>query len=138
MTESGPARHHRATWRASDADREHVAKRLHRAALEGRLQPDELEERLALALSCRTFGELDELLVDLPGEGLKDPRALFGERVPGRRVTAAVAIVVVGLVVLALLTSAALVRFGRSSAAAPNQFPTLPGQQAPPRSGTTP
>jgi hypothetical protein len=138
MTESGPAREDRATWRASDADREYVAKRLHRAALEGRLQPDELDERLALALSCRTFGELDELLVDLPGEGLTDPRGLSSERIPVRRVTAAVAIVVIGIVILALLTSAALVRFGRVSAATPNQFPTPPGQQAPPRSGNTP
>jgi hypothetical protein len=56
-----------ATLRASDADRDAVADRLRRAAIEGRLDPDELDERLAVALSAKTYGELDPLLADLPG-----------------------------------------------------------------------
>ncbi len=52
--------------RASDAEREHVAERLREACLEGRLDTDELDERLAAALSARTRGELTVLLADLP------------------------------------------------------------------------
>ena len=52
--------------RASDADREAVAERLRAAAVEGRLEPDELEERLETAFRARTYGELDRLVVDLP------------------------------------------------------------------------
>lgn len=59
----------RATLRASDADREHVTKRLQQATTEGRLAPEELEQRLEGALSARTYGELDSVLADLPGAG---------------------------------------------------------------------
>ena len=51
--------------RASDADREVVAKRLHRAGADGRLDPDELEERLERCYAAKTFGELDALTADL-------------------------------------------------------------------------
>jgi hypothetical protein len=56
-----------ATLRASDADRDAVADRLHQAAVEGRLEPEELEERLHRALRARTYGELRRLVADLPG-----------------------------------------------------------------------
>jgi hypothetical protein len=56
----------RATLRASDNDRELVAERLRSAAAEGRIVAEELEERLALALRARTYGELDALIADLP------------------------------------------------------------------------
>jgi hypothetical protein len=52
--------------RASDAEREAVADRLRTAAGDGRLDPDELEERLAAAYSARTTGELVPLTADLP------------------------------------------------------------------------
>jgi Flp pilus assembly protein TadB len=55
-----------ASLRASDADRDAVADRLHQAAVEGRLEPDELEERLHRALRARTYGELRRLVADLP------------------------------------------------------------------------
>jgi hypothetical protein len=55
-----------ATLRASDADRDAVADRLHKAAVEGRLEPEELEERLHAALRARTYGDLRRLLADLP------------------------------------------------------------------------
>jgi Domain of unknown function (DUF1707) len=54
--------------RASDADRDDVARRLQDAAGEGRLEPDELEERLDAALRARTYRELQGLLADLPGK----------------------------------------------------------------------
>jgi hypothetical protein len=58
----------RASLRASDADRERVAERLRTAAAEGRLTHLEFEERLARALRASTYGDLDPLVADLPGE----------------------------------------------------------------------
>jgi Flp pilus assembly protein TadB len=55
--------------RASDADRDAVIDRLREAACEGRLEPDELEQRVDRALHARTYGQLEELLADLPGDG---------------------------------------------------------------------
>jgi Flp pilus assembly protein TadB len=55
--------------RASDADRDAVTDRLHQAAVEGRLEPDELEERVHAALRARTYGELTPLVADLPPDG---------------------------------------------------------------------
>jgi hypothetical protein len=59
--------HH--SLRASDADRDAVVDRLRDAAGEGRLEPDELEQRVDVALRARTYGDLAELLADLPGDG---------------------------------------------------------------------
>src|SRR5258708_13662635 len=58
---------HRSSLRASDADREQVAERLHQAATEGRLTADELDDRMHHALTARTYGELEPLVKDLPG-----------------------------------------------------------------------
>ena len=44
--------------------------RHHEAAGEGRLEPDELEQRVDRALRARTYGDLAELLADLPDDGL--------------------------------------------------------------------
>jgi Domain of unknown function (DUF1707) len=57
----------RGSLRASDSDREQVVDRLRKAAAEGRLLAEELEHRLGVALSARTYGELDAVLADLPG-----------------------------------------------------------------------
>jgi hypothetical protein len=51
--------------RASDADRERVIETLKRAAGEGRLDVDELDERLALVYSKRTLAELEALAADV-------------------------------------------------------------------------
>jgi Domain of unknown function (DUF1707)/Cell wall-active antibiotics response 4TMS YvqF len=69
--------------RASDADREHAAETLRRAAGEGRLTMDELDERLNTAYASRTRAELERLVADVvvPGEE-RDPAA--GARVPVR------------------------------------------------------
>lgn len=56
--------------RASDADREQVAEQLRMAAAEGRLSPEELDQRLGDAFRARTYGELASLLADLPGPGM--------------------------------------------------------------------
>ena len=52
--------------RASEADRDRVAARLHHATVEGRLLTEELDQRLGVALSARTYGELEPLVADLP------------------------------------------------------------------------
>jgi len=54
--------------RASDADRERVAERLRRAAGDGQLTVDELDERLEAAYGSRTRRELVALTADLQPE----------------------------------------------------------------------
>ncbi|HVD58715.1 MAG TPA: DUF1707 domain-containing protein [Thermoleophilaceae bacterium] len=54
--------------RAADADRERIVERLHAAAVEGRLNADELEARLEAALSASTYLELDQVVADLPAQ----------------------------------------------------------------------
>jgi hypothetical protein len=60
--------------RAADADRERTAERLRDAAAEGRLRPDELEERLESALGASTLVELDRAVADLPAAPPAPPR----------------------------------------------------------------
>lgn len=55
-----------ADVRASDSDREATAEALRRHATAGRLDADELDERMGAALSARTQAELASLLADLP------------------------------------------------------------------------
>jgi len=50
----------------SDAERDEAAERLRQAGGEGRLTPEELEQRLGRAFGARTRGELDALVADLP------------------------------------------------------------------------
>lgn len=52
--------------RASHADRDHVVETLSDAAAEGRLTPEELDERVERALGARTLRELAALTRDLP------------------------------------------------------------------------
>jgi hypothetical protein len=52
--------------RASDADRERVADLLRRHTAEGRLDPDELDDRLSGAYAARTIDDLESLTADLP------------------------------------------------------------------------
>jgi hypothetical protein len=59
--------------RASDAEREAVADRLRAAAGDGRLDADELEDRLTAAYAARTTGELVPLTADLPEAPPADP-----------------------------------------------------------------
>lgn len=60
--------------RASDADRDAVVSLLRTHCAAGRLTVDELEQRVAAALSARTLAELDALMADLPG-GRPTPKA---------------------------------------------------------------
>jgi hypothetical protein len=73
--------------RASDADREHHAEVLRRAAGEGRLTMDELEERLNTVYETRTHRELERLVADVVVRGDQPlPTAAPGsKRMPVRR-----------------------------------------------------
>ena len=51
--------------RASDADREAGAERLRVASVDGRIDADELEQRLAAAYSARWVADLDRLVADI-------------------------------------------------------------------------
>jgi hypothetical protein len=66
--------------RASDADREQIVSRLHKAATEGRIASEELEQRVSAALKARTYAELDATVADLPSQLGQRPR-----RAPARR-----------------------------------------------------
>ena len=57
----------RGNLRASDEDRERIVDRLHKAATEGRIASDELEQRVSAALKARTYAELEQTVADLPG-----------------------------------------------------------------------
>ncbi|MEE1927985.1 DUF1707 domain-containing protein [Streptomyces sp. TRM 70351] len=59
--------------RASHADREAVAEVLREAAGDGRLDLEELEERLERAFAAKTYGELEPLVSDLPTGALPAP-----------------------------------------------------------------
>jgi hypothetical protein len=52
--------------RASDAERQAVARRLERAFRDGRLTVVEFDERTRAAYAARTRRELDDLTEDLP------------------------------------------------------------------------
>jgi len=56
----------RGKMRACDADRDRVVEFLSLAYSEGRLSKDEYDDRLAHALSARTYADLDQIVIDLP------------------------------------------------------------------------
>ena len=83
--------------RVSDADRERVADVLRRCAGEGRLTPDELEDRLDGAYRAVYGSDLDALVADLPAA---HPAPSMARRRPGvrrREGGVAIPLVVVGL-----------------------------------------
>ncbi len=89
--------------RAADADRDEVAERLKKAAVDGRIDADELEERLHLALRARTYGELRRLVSDLPAAGGRARARL--PRSPALAVlfVAALALAVIAVTILVLV-----------------------------------
>jgi hypothetical protein len=70
MADSEPGREvARSELRASHEDRDRVVELLRVSAGDGRLTADELDERLELAMTARTYGELATLVADLPADG---------------------------------------------------------------------
>jgi hypothetical protein len=66
--------------RASHQDRDRVVEVLRVAAGDGRLTPEELDERLEAALTARTYAELAVLTADLPGLGQLAPTAVVAAK----------------------------------------------------------
>lgn len=96
---------HEPDLRASDADREAAVERLRSAALDGRLDGDELEERLAQAYGATWCSELARLTQDVT------PPLVFVR--PERQVNVlAIASLVCGLFWLGFLGSLAAVVMG--------------------------
>lgn len=56
--------------RASDEDRERIASRLREHYAQGRLTREELDERVTAALNAKTYGELRQVMADLPEPGM--------------------------------------------------------------------
>ena len=70
MTDSEPGHEvARSELRASHDDRDRVVELLRVSAGDGRLTAEELDERLELAMTARTYGELAKLVADLPAAG---------------------------------------------------------------------
>ncbi len=59
--------------RAADVNRDRAAELLRRAAAEGRITFDELDERISQAYTAKTFADLQALTSDLPGPGVSAP-----------------------------------------------------------------
>ena len=69
--------------RASHQDRDLVVEQLQVAGGNGRLDADELDQRVEAALTARTYGELAALVADLPA----GPVAPAGTATPTGRAT---------------------------------------------------
>jgi Domain of unknown function (DUF1707)/Cell wall-active antibiotics response 4TMS YvqF len=72
-----------SSLRISDEDRHRVAEVLRQAAGEGRLDLDELDERLEAAYRAKTYGELVPITADLPTRGTAHPAPSPRPRVAG-------------------------------------------------------
>ncbi len=59
--------------RAADTDRDQTAEVLRRAAAEGRITFEELDERIGQAYAAKTFADLEALTRDLPNAGVRAP-----------------------------------------------------------------
>jgi VIT1/CCC1 family predicted Fe2+/Mn2+ transporter len=98
--------------RASDSDRDAIVERLRKAAGEGRISSEELEERVDAALRARTYGELEWLIADLPRTDVARRRrpSLGRSAYVGAGALAAVTVplLVMGVVIVFVLAAAAL------------------------------
>ncbi len=75
-----------ALLRVSDDDRHKVAEILRQAAGEGRLDLDELDERLESAYAAKTYADLVPITADLPLRGIEHlPRPAASPAVPAAR-----------------------------------------------------
>jgi hypothetical protein len=99
--------------RASDADREQVSELLRKHHTEGRLDSEEMQQRIDACLSAKTIGDLEGLLDDLPRQHPRDAGGpshagpgfgrgfLFGL---GRRGMPRLWPILIGLLVLSIVT----------------------------------
>ncbi len=71
-----------ASLRISDSDRHRVAELLREAAGEGRLDIDELDQRLEAAYAAKTYADLVPITADLPGQATSLPAVPARSAVP--------------------------------------------------------
>src|SRR4051812_32972761 len=100
--------------RASDAERERVVTFLREHALLGRLDDDELEDRIGQAYAAVTVGDLERLISDLPRPNAPAPRPRA--QVRHRRSGPSPALIVAGVVLL-FITGIPFVALGAAVAA---------------------
>jgi hypothetical protein len=99
--------------RASDADREAVVERLRLAAIEGRLDSEELESRVTAAYAARLGSELERLTADVTPPASVQRAAPPAFVQPGTRVNPfAIASLVTSVLWMLWLGSLAAVIFG--------------------------
>jgi Domain of unknown function (DUF4190)/Domain of unknown function (DUF1707) len=99
--------------RASDADREAVVERLRLAAIEGRLDSEELETRVTAAYAARLGSELERLTADVTPPTSVQPARSPAFVQPSRRVNPfAIASLVTSVLWMLWLGSLAAVIFG--------------------------
>ena len=88
--------------RASDAERERVVAFLREHALAGRLNDEELEDRIGLAYAAVTVGDLERLIADLPRANRPAPRRCSAATPPQHRPDFKPVVMVCGALFLAL------------------------------------
>ncbi len=98
--------------RASDADRDAAADRLRVAAGEGRLDADELDERLSSVYGARWCSELVELTSDVTPPAATIMRPVFVRRAPAKVNLLAVASLLSGLFWVGWVGSVAAIPLG--------------------------
>jgi hypothetical protein len=124
-------------WRAGSADRERTVGVLRAAFTEGRLNQDELDDRVGRAYAARTYSDLWTLVADLPAGPLPYPVSLPYQQAgaavppgaePDTSWHSAAALVITALVIFTL---AALVTAIATAHAQPIPFQPGSFQQAP-------
>jgi len=90
--------------RAADADRERIVERLRKSHAEGRLDMDEFQQRLDRCYEAKTFGELGELVRDLPRQDVQDDRRSFGWFGPWRAGPVLFAPILIALILVSAAT----------------------------------
>jgi hypothetical protein len=88
----GPLEHDPGRLRISDAERHQVAEVLRQAAGEGRLDLEELDERLEATYAARTYADLVPITQDLPAERPAQPPAQRPVTGPATRYESSVAV----------------------------------------------
>ena len=95
--------------RVSDSERERVAQFLREQSLEGRLDHDELDERVGIAYRAKTAGELQDLIEDLPHRRVAPARV---QRPAPRRRKGPHPLAIAGMCLLGLLVLPTLAAAG--------------------------
>jgi Domain of unknown function (DUF1707) len=87
-TGEGAVAERREDLRAADVDRAFVAERLKSALDEGRLSLSEYDERLQQTYAARTYGDLDQVMADLPRPAPPHASQVVPAAAPGQPVAA--------------------------------------------------